>query len=66
MFDVVVESMLDIGFNSEEVEEIYQILAAVILIGDIVSQKCLWSRYDIDRESCTYVGFIRVKNIVLY
>ena len=37
MFDVVMGSMLDIGFEREEVREICSVLAAVILIGDIVS-----------------------------
>lgn len=31
------ESMLDIGFAMEEVQDVYSILAAVILIGDVVS-----------------------------
>lgn len=37
MLDIVVESMLDIGFEKEEIQDIYSILAAVILIGDVVS-----------------------------
>ena len=37
MLGVVIKSMLEIGFKAEEMEDIYSILAAVILIGDIVS-----------------------------
>ncbi len=29
--------MKDIGFDEEEIEEVYIVLAAIILIGDIVS-----------------------------
>lgn len=36
LFGVIVQSMLEIGFEEEEIEDIYNILAAVILIGDIV------------------------------
>lgn len=36
VFGVIVQSMLEIGFEEEEIEDIYNILAAVILIGDIV------------------------------
>ena len=35
-FDLVVESMLGIGFEEEEIQDIQSVLAAVILIGDIV------------------------------
>ena len=37
-FLTVVNSMMDIGFDEEEIEEVYIVLAAIILIGDIVSQ----------------------------
>lgn len=37
MFGVVFESMLGIGFEKEELQDVYTILAAVILLGDIVS-----------------------------
>ena len=30
--------MLDIGFQMEEIQDIYKILAAIILMGDIVSK----------------------------
>ena len=37
-FSVVVESMKNIGFTEKELEHILIILAAILLIGDIVSQ----------------------------
>ena len=36
MLKLVTESMLEIGFKKEEVEDVFSILAAVILIGDVV------------------------------
>ncbi len=36
MLAIVAMSMQDIGFKAEEVEDIYSILAAIILIGDVV------------------------------
>ena len=36
MLGVVTESMLEIGFEADEVEDIVTLLAAVILIGDVV------------------------------